>query len=174
MENQPTFSPDGNQVAFCWNGDNQDNVDIYVKLIGTESLLRLTTDPAQDTSPAWSPDGRFIAFRRNTREGSGFYFVPAIGGPERKIAAAFPARAHYRGRAVDWTPDGKFLVVVDRESEQTGFSVSVLSVETGRKRLLVAPVPASMGVMGVAVSPWEYRSLFPSQPQARRCGERSK
>jgi Tol biopolymer transport system component/DNA-binding winged helix-turn-helix (wHTH) protein len=153
MENQPTFSPDGNQVAFCWNGDNQDNVDIYVKLIGTESLLRLTTDPAQDTSPAWSPDGRFIAFRRNTREASGFYFVPAIGGPERKIAAAFPARAHYRGRAVDWTPDGKFLVVVDRESEQTGFSISVLSVETGRKRLLVAPVPASMGVMGVAVSP---------------------
>lgn len=33
-ESGPSFSPDGNQVAFSWNGEKQDNVDIYVKLIG--------------------------------------------------------------------------------------------------------------------------------------------
>src|SRR5262245_32675137 len=153
MENQPTFSPDGNQVAFCWNGENQDNFDIYVKLIGTESLLRLTTDPAQDTSPAFSPDGRFVAFRRNTGENSGFYIVPALGGVERKIAAAFATRADHVGRSIDWTPDGKFLVIIDRESEKAGFNISVLSVDTGQKRLLIVPVPQSVGVMGVAVSP---------------------
>jgi eukaryotic-like serine/threonine-protein kinase len=32
---QPTFSPDGNQVAFSWDGEKRDNPDIYVKLIGT-------------------------------------------------------------------------------------------------------------------------------------------
>ena len=43
----------------------QDNQDIYVKLIGTGGRpLRLTTDRAADYSPAWSPDGRFIAFLR--------------------------------------------------------------------------------------------------------------
>jgi DNA-binding winged helix-turn-helix (wHTH) protein len=34
-ELQASFSPDGNQVAFSWDGERQDNFDIYVKLIGT-------------------------------------------------------------------------------------------------------------------------------------------
>ncbi len=49
----PSFSPDGNQVAFVWDGPAQDNQDIYVKLIGTEHAVRLTNDPAPDHSPAW-------------------------------------------------------------------------------------------------------------------------
>ena len=57
MEAGPTFSPDGDRVAFWWNGEQPDNSDIYVKLIGPGPPLRLTTDPAQDHSPAWSPDG---------------------------------------------------------------------------------------------------------------------
>jgi Tol biopolymer transport system component/DNA-binding winged helix-turn-helix (wHTH) protein len=153
MENQPAFSPDGNQVAFCWNGEKEDNLDVYVKLVGTHSMLRLTTHPSQDTSPAWSPDGRFIAFHRNTGEESGFYLVPALGGMERKVAAAFPARAHFRGHSLDWTPDGKFLVVVDRESEATPFNISVVSIETGKKRRLFCPSEPSTGVMALAVSP---------------------
>src|SRR5262249_8915442 len=52
-ERQPTFSPDGNQVAFSWNGEKRDNFDIYVKLIGSETQLRLTTAPEADTDPAW-------------------------------------------------------------------------------------------------------------------------
>src|SRR5512139_764869 len=57
METFPALSPDGNLVAFSWRGEKQDNADIYVKLIGaTGPPLRLTTDPAADTLPAWSPD----------------------------------------------------------------------------------------------------------------------
>src|SRR5262249_52445993 len=33
IEDQPAFSPDGNQIAFVWDGEKQDNEDIYVKLI---------------------------------------------------------------------------------------------------------------------------------------------
>jgi eukaryotic-like serine/threonine-protein kinase len=68
IEMQPSFSPDGNQVAFAWNGERQDNFDIYVKLIGAGGNLRLTTHPADDYSPAWSPDGRSIAFLRKLLE----------------------------------------------------------------------------------------------------------
>ena len=32
---QPSFSPDGNKVAFVWNGEKEDNYDIYVKQIGS-------------------------------------------------------------------------------------------------------------------------------------------
>jgi len=51
-QSSPSFSPDGDQVAFSWNGEKQDNFDIYVKQIGVEAPLRLTTDPGADLSPA--------------------------------------------------------------------------------------------------------------------------
>ena len=56
-EREPSLSPDGNQVAFSWNGEKGDNRDIYVKQIGGQTPLRLTQDPAEDNYPAWSPDG---------------------------------------------------------------------------------------------------------------------
>jgi len=152
LESQPTFSPHGNHVAFCWVGGKGDNLDIYVKMIGTESLLRLTTHPAQDSSPAWSPDGRFVAFHRNTGNDSGVYLVPAIGGVERKLASLFPMRAHFRGRSLDWFPDGKSLAIVERVSEENPFQVSILSMETGDKRVLYMPSKTSVGVMALAVS----------------------
>ena len=86
-ERQPSFSPDGNQVAFSWNGEKQDNFDIYVKLIGSGAQRRLTTAPEADSSPAWSPDGSSIAF---VREGPGgkasVYLVSPLGPPERRVA----------------------------------------------------------------------------------------
>jgi DNA-binding winged helix-turn-helix (wHTH) protein len=63
-EDQAAFSPDGNQIAFVWNGEKEDNSDIYVKMIGAEQPLRLTANPAPDTDPTWSPDARYVAFLR--------------------------------------------------------------------------------------------------------------
>ena len=45
----PSFSPDGEQVAFAWNGEREDNFDIYVKIVGSSEVRRLTTNPAPDT-----------------------------------------------------------------------------------------------------------------------------
>jgi hypothetical protein len=44
----PAFSPDGNQIAFVWDGENGDNADIYVKVVGAGAPLRLTNHPADD------------------------------------------------------------------------------------------------------------------------------
>ena len=65
LEVAPTFSPDGTQVAFSWNGEREDNYDIYLKAVGASDVRRLTTDPAADTLPVWSPDGKEIAFLRD-------------------------------------------------------------------------------------------------------------
>jgi Tol biopolymer transport system component/serine/threonine protein kinase len=130
----PTFSPDGNEIAFVWNGKKQDNYDIYRKMIGPGEPLRLTTDPAEDTHPAWSPDGRFIAFLRALESGKyAVYFVPALGGPERRLAEAAS------GRTLDWSKDNKWLVISDGKP----CGLHLVSVETGEKRRLTSPSRSS-------------------------------
>jgi Tol biopolymer transport system component/DNA-binding winged helix-turn-helix (wHTH) protein len=144
-EGSPSFSPDGSQIAFVRGGE------VYVKQIDGQGFLRLTNNPANDASPAWSPDGRYIAFMRYAPEGNGVYLMPAIGGPERKLASAFPGLEFWRRPA--WSPDGKLLAVVDRNAEQESLSLYLLSVETGERRRLTHPPHALIDHHSPAFSP---------------------
>jgi Tol biopolymer transport system component/predicted Ser/Thr protein kinase len=137
------FSPDGNQIAFSWDGEKEDNWNIYVKLIGVEKSLRLTTDPGGDGSPAWSPDGRYIAFCRHTKREDGIYVVPALGGPERKLHSSSLGGAWGIGEFLDWSPDGKYLAYVDARPGQQGASIFLLAVDNpdDRRPLTTPPTP---------------------------------
>ncbi|HEY1215026.1 MAG TPA: winged helix-turn-helix domain-containing protein, partial [Bryobacteraceae bacterium] len=146
LELDPCFSPDGNQVAYIWNGPRQDNLDIYVKLIGGGEPLRLTTDPAPDLSPAWSPDGRQIAFVRHlSEEKSVVMLVPALGGVERKLME-IPNSARAMGnffptnvmppRMLAWSPDGEWLVVAEASVAGGATSLLAYSMNTGERRTL--------------------------------------
>ena len=143
IENSSDFSPDGTQVAFQWDGEKQDNFDIYVKVIGADPPLRLTRDPAVDWSPAWSPDGRQIAFlRKLDTEHSVIYVVPPVGGPERKVAEVrignLPPYSLElsAGRQLSWSPDGKWLATIDRGPPDQSPGVFLIPVEQGEKRRL--------------------------------------
>jgi Tol biopolymer transport system component/DNA-binding winged helix-turn-helix (wHTH) protein len=115
-EISPTFSPDGSQIAFGWDGDHgkpANRFDLYVKVVGAERVERLTHDPAHDLAAAWSPDATTIAFTRETMHGTvssvGLFLIPARGGPERKLAetsysySVLPA-------GLSWSPDGGELL----------------------------------------------------------------
>jgi Tol biopolymer transport system component len=137
-EEHPSFSPDGNQVAFVWNGEKQDNFDIYVKLIGSGPPLRLTTHPSRDLSPAWSPDGRSICFLRFLSTGKyAVLSIPALGGPERKMADLVSGAT--RTPRVSWSPNGNFLAISDKVSTNEPASLFLLSTETDEKRRLTSP-----------------------------------
>ncbi|HEX2344086.1 MAG TPA: protein kinase [Vicinamibacterales bacterium] len=155
QESAPTFSPDGNQVAFVWDGEKRDNEDIYVKLIGAGTPLRLTTSPASDRNPAWSPDGRYIAFIRVSEAESGLFLVPALGGPERKIDSPLweDRWDAFRIAGLSWSPDGKFLALSDRSAPQDPASLFVLSVDRLEKRKLTASPADSLGDFAPAISP---------------------
>jgi Tol biopolymer transport system component len=49
-ESWPAFAPDGDQVAFAWSGEKFENTDIYVTLVGSTNVRRVT-DPADDFAP---------------------------------------------------------------------------------------------------------------------------
>jgi Tol biopolymer transport system component len=151
-EVQPSFSPDGTQVALVWSEKADDNDDIYVKRIADDSLDRLTTDPSPDRSPAWSPDGRAIAFIRESNQGPAVYLVPASGGAESFVAKLRRASVPPHPRILDWF-DGRALVVVDQNSRDEPFSLVRLSVETGERLPLTSPPPQSYGDYHPAISP---------------------
>ncbi len=152
-ETYPSFSPDGNQVVFSWNGEKQDNVDIYVKQIGAPTPVRLTTNPAVDLSPAFSPDGRSIGFVRSIANRCVFVTIPSIGGSERIVGDVFPPDRIRdliapcepgEGPQFAWFPDGKHVVTA---------GLAVLSVETGESTDLTSRPPNLPADSSPAVSP---------------------
>jgi serine/threonine protein kinase len=153
-EDAPSFSPDGNQVAFHWTR-GQEAPDIYVKLIGGGPPLRLTKDPAPDAFPAWSPDGLSIAFLRVGPDRAQVLLVPALGGPERRLGEVAPAITFPLAPLAPylaWLPDGKSLVTVDSPAPGQPTGLCVLSVASGDKRILTTPPPNTSDVHP-AVSP---------------------
>lgn len=127
QEISPSFSPDGSQVAFSWNGEKQDNFDIYVKLVSGGPPLRLTSHAQRDHSPAWSPAGDQIAFIRD-----GFlYLISPLGGPERKLTKA--------SISLSWSPDGKYIAFSDWGPDSSPPSIYVVSVATGERRRVTDP-----------------------------------
>jgi Tol biopolymer transport system component/DNA-binding winged helix-turn-helix (wHTH) protein len=159
-EEQAAFSPDGNQIAFVWNGEKEDNSDIYVKLIGAETPLRLTSNPAPDTDPIWSPDGRHIAFLRQSAENGGVFLVSSIGGGERKLADVFPYRPVVIGNTLSYSPDGKLLAAPDKSSPPEPFGIFSISIETGDKIKLTSPPAGSVGDFFPAFSPDQKTLAF--------------
>ena len=154
-ESAPSFSPDGNQVAFSWNGGKQDNFDIYIKQVGSESARQLTTDPRYDGSPAWSPDGQSIAFLRDLGHGKmAVMIIRANGGRERQVAD-LPKPYCWK---LSWHPNSKWLATSDSNSMDVPSSIFLLSVETGEKRQLTSPPRGTEGDVLPAFSP-DGRSL---------------
>ncbi len=175
MVQQPSLSPDGSHIAFSWNGADPSNFDIWVKSIAAGGAmkgmpLRLTTDPADDFAPAWSPDGSSIAFLRQVGEGDHYLvlLIPALGGLERRLTEVTLAdTSQLVGPYLAWLSDGKSLVITDTAGAGKASALFLLSVQTGQRRQITFPPMGDIGDHCVSVSP-DGSSLF-----FRRAGLRS-
>ncbi|MDQ6707161.1 MAG: S9 family peptidase, partial [Acidobacteriota bacterium] len=67
------ISPDSKEVCFAMNADEVPaigtNSDLYAVPIGGGETRKITTNPAADNSPLYSPDGKYIAYRAQARPG---------------------------------------------------------------------------------------------------------
>jgi serine/threonine protein kinase/Tol biopolymer transport system component len=110
----PQFSPDGKRLAFYVDDGRQ--LDIYTYEWARDFTTRLTFDPAVDSNPVWSPDGRTIVFSssRGAKQLANLYWVSADGSGE-------PHRLTQSGDtqlATSWHPSGKYLAFEQQISRQ--------------------------------------------------------
>ena len=163
LEVEPAFSPTGNLVAFAWNGENEDNFDIYLRAIdGRSDARRLTSDASPDHAPAWSPDGLRIAFIRVVAGRRIVMVMPALGGPEERLfeASGTEAGSSLGGAwshggwsyGLSWTPDGEHLVFGDRDATSIWSAIYLYSLKDGQRRQLTRP-PANFSDIHPVVSP---------------------
>ena len=75
----PAISPDGTQIAFSFKGD------IYTVATNGGRANQITTNPAHDTRPIWSPDGKQIAFASDRLGGMDIYLVDKEGGVPTRL-----------------------------------------------------------------------------------------
>lgn len=114
------ISPDGKMVAFTYKGD------IYTVPVGGGAARAVTTNPAYDTRPVWSPDSKNIAFASDREGGLDVYLISAAGGTPKRLTfnslAEYPiafsdaktvlfAATYQRDAAADYFPSRLFKQV---------------------------------------------------------------
>jgi dipeptidyl aminopeptidase/acylaminoacyl peptidase len=113
----PTLSPDGRRVAFVVTRTDLD-ANRYRSAVwladvdGERAPYPLTAGEHGDRSPAWSPDGRRLAFTRGDGEGGGSLRVVPVDGPGETVTVCVRTEAV---EAPVWSPDGTRIAFASRE-----------------------------------------------------------
>ena len=115
-DHAPTWSPNGQQIAFTsYRDDVQDphkvekNGEIYVMDADGSNPRRLTHSPGLDVRPDWHPDGNQIAFvsgrNDNEKKGVNIFVIGADGSNVRQVTNLEFASSP------KWSPDGKLIAL---------------------------------------------------------------
>jgi dipeptidyl aminopeptidase/acylaminoacyl peptidase len=198
-ERMPAWSPDGRSIAFVTKRvgdvDRNDNWDVYViDARAGASPRQLTTfaggdaDPGWGSPPAWSPDGKWIAYLEGGPDSLIYYagqklaVIPAGGGERRLLTAELDRNV---GRPT-WSPDGAsllFLLEDDRNSHLARVPaaggrverlfagrrvVSALSVGRNGRIVLLSSTPNEPDEVFALDAPARARSLASPRPLARQ------
>jgi len=143
--NSLALSPDGRRLA-VGDGGGAGNFNIWIKQMDRGPYSRLSFGD-RDRRPAWSPDGRTVAFVRDTGANGGVYGRPADGtGSDRALV-----QIDRRVQEVTWSPDGKWLVLrTDNTARGAG---DLVGVRTSGDTTPVPLVATRFSELTPAVSP---------------------
>jgi Tol biopolymer transport system component len=117
---RPRISPDGQRVAV---GIDEQEMQLWLYDLSRDTLTRLTFEGNRNQIPAWTPDGKRIAFESNKDGAQNIYWQLAdgSGGLERLTTSEFTQVPY------SWTPDGQALAFVE-VNPTTGLDIWVLRV----------------------------------------------
>jgi Tol biopolymer transport system component len=132
--NEAILSPDGRMAALSRMLGG--NLDIWLLETARDVRQRLTSDPAYEYDPVWSPDGSRIVFG-STRKGAIDLYEKPLGGTETLLYESAESK-----NPLDWSPDGRWLLF------------AVQNPKTARD-LWVLPMTGEGKPTAIAQSPYE-------------------
>jgi Tol biopolymer transport system component len=140
MEFDPSWSPDGSQIAYRHQTGDDGTTEIYVIDVAGSTARNFTRNDVADWGPDWSPDGRWIAWNSAAAtDGFGLYGYIARpdGSGVRRITKHF---VEYPA----WSPDGSQIAFMAQEPGATGsnpdYNIFVMDADGSHiRRLTDAP-----------------------------------
>ncbi|MGA9397834.1 MAG: protein kinase [Anaerolineaceae bacterium] len=104
---QPSWSPDGQNIAFVAPGRSGNGLDIWVMEADGSGAVNLTNDPGDEFDPAWSPNGNVIAYTKRNTEGSPLLYVMRSNGADAQLLSE-----NFQESQPTWSADSQWLVYV--------------------------------------------------------------
>jgi len=127
LNTSASVSPDGTKVAMILSKSGSPNV--WVCNADGSGLKKLTSG-LEDSSPCWSPDGRWVCFATKKAERRRLAKVPAGGGEVQYLNTAGAPNP----TEPDWSPDGKWIAF----TSQTGdFNICVMPADGGKSPVVL-------------------------------------
>jgi TolB protein len=126
----PVFSPDGKQIAFHTLPPGQSAADIHIMNADGTNVRRLTTHPAADTTPTWSPSGQQIAFTSDRSGREQIYYMNVDGSGVTRL----PVPDGISDRAT-WAPN-PYNEIAYSARTGAGYDIKVYEFATNSTRQL--------------------------------------
>jgi Tol biopolymer transport system component len=127
----PQMDPTGKYIVYA-STQHRKNADIYVKTVNGTAITQLTSDPAQDMMPTFSPDGTKIAFCSDRAGNWDIYIMDLSGGQPVQITSD-PADDFHPS----FSPDGRRLVYCTFGNQSGQWELVVINLDNpGPKRFI--------------------------------------
>jgi tricorn protease len=128
-EGEIAWAPDSRRLVYVSHRDGTNHLFLYD--FGSGKETQLTSGPARDDVPRFSPDGKWIAFERDSRE---LRLIDAAAKEEKVVATgAFDTPPFLDARDFAWSPDSRYIAYLSAGAK-TFQNVNVVPVGGGSAR----------------------------------------
>jgi Tol biopolymer transport system component len=161
MYSNPALSPDGKMLAYGRMDAKLKTRDLWVLDMQHNTPTRLTSDPADDLNPVWSPDGRWIYFASGRQGSRNLYRKPSSGVGEDELVFASEDRKNVE----DITPDGRTLIF---NLQKQGAREMIYALSIGNQAQPVPVIESQLGADQAQISPNGRWIAYRSSESARQ------
>ncbi|WDE04878.1 PD40 domain-containing protein [Thalassomonas viridans] len=151
------YSPDGKMLAYTVSAVGQKGSQIRLHSLADDNITFLAGAPtakaqtslSYEAAPAFSPDGREIAYKHFTDSGCLIRAHNLLDGSKRGLAPC----PHAKTQALDWSPEGRYLVTTVFNDIKKIEGLALVHAQTGDTRILSLPEHPASGYLWPRFSP---------------------